>query len=71
MTACCIVLAAMFATGCDRVVLVTEASPMRIGPETRSRVYTLGDHGWELSSNRVLIPEGWYVVPPSFVQESK
>ena len=60
------VIASLFvcAVACQRVVLVTEASPTRIGPDTRARLYTLGD-------NRVEIPEGWYLVPPSYVAEEK
>jgi len=27
------------------------------------------DGEWTLSTNRVEIPEGWYCVPPSFVEE--
>ena len=53
--------------GCSRVVLVTEASPIRIGPDCRTQVYTLIDGEWRLGDNRVTIAEGWYVVPPSFV----
>ena len=53
--------------GCSRVVLVTEASPIRIGPDCRAQVYTLIDGEWRLSDNRVQIPEGWWAVPPSFV----
>lgn len=50
-------------------MLVPESSPVRIGPECRTRVYTLGTDGaWELSANRVCVPEGWYAVPPSFVE---
>ena len=58
--------------GCSRVVLVTEASPTRIGPDTRARLYTLSDDGkWTLGDNRVEIPEGWYLCPPSYVAEEK
>jgi hypothetical protein len=53
--------------GCSRVVLVTEASPIRIGPDCRTQVYTLIDGEWRLGDNRVQISEGWYCVPPSFV----
>ena len=53
--------------GCSRVVLVTEASPIRIGPDCRTQVYTLIDGEWRLGDNRVEIPEGWWCVPPSFV----
>ena len=68
------VIASLFvcAVACQRVVLVTEASPTRIGPDTRARLYTLGDDGkWTLGDNRVEIPEGWYLVPPSYVAEEK
>ena len=57
--------------GCSRVVLVTEASPIRIGPDCRTQVYTLIDGEWRLGDNRVVIPEGWYVVPPSYVDSQK
>ena len=68
----CVVLALAFVTtfdfvGCSRVVLVSEASPIRIGPDCRTQVYTLIDGEWLLSDNRVAISEGWYCVPPSFV----
>jgi len=36
----------------------------------RARVYTLDSDGkWILGDNKVTIPEGWYVVPPSYVKE--
>jgi hypothetical protein len=51
-------------------VLVTEDAPIRTGPAVRARVYTLDADGrWMLGDNEVTIPEGWYVVPPSFVKE--
>ena len=57
--------------GCSRVVLVTEASPIRIGPDCRTQVYTLIDGEWRLGDNRVTIVEGWYCVPPSYVDSQK
>jgi hypothetical protein len=64
-------LAAVLASGsgCSRTVLVPEASPIRIGPQTRARVYTLDGAEWRLSDSPVTIPEGWYCVPPSFVED--
>jgi hypothetical protein len=62
-------LVTAFASGCSRAVLVPESSPIRIGPETEARVYTRVGGEWVLSENRVSIPEGWYCVPPSFVEE--
>ncbi len=64
-------LALAFASGCSRAVLVPESSPVRIGPETKARVYTRVGDEWVLSENRVQIPEGWYCVPPSFVEEER
>ena len=72
----CVVLALAFVStfvcvGCSRVVLVSESSPIRIGPDCRTKVYTLIDGEWRLGDNRVAIPEGWYVVPPSYVDSEK
>ena len=64
-------LALAFASGCSRTVLVPESSPIRIGPATEARVYTRVGDEWVLSENRVEIPEGWYCVPPSFVEEKE
>ena len=62
--------AAASASGCGpRAVLVPEGAPVRIGPETRARIYVMTDGEWELSANRPEIPEGWYCVPPSFVED--
>jgi len=57
------------ASGCasGRTLLVSEDSPMRIGPGTTGTVYRLVDGEWKLGSDRVTLPEGWYVVPPRFV----
>lgn len=64
-------VALAFASGCARAVLIPEGSPVRIGPDCRTRVYVMTGSEWKLSGNRVEIPEGWYVVPPSFVEESE
>ena len=72
---CCaaLVVVSLFvcAAACQRVVLVTESSPIRIGNDCWSKIYTLHGTEWRLSDNRVQIPEGWYAVPPSFVAEEK
>lgn len=65
------VLAVVFASGCARTVLVSDGSPMRIGQGTAGRVYTRQAGEWVLSPDRVEIPEGWYVVPPRFVEEDE
>jgi len=64
-----LLLALVFASGCTRTVLVPESSPIRVGPATRARIYVMTDGEWELGANCVEIPEGWYCVPPSFVEE--
>jgi hypothetical protein len=64
-------LATAFAGGCSRTVLVSEASPVRIGPATSGRVYARVNGEWVLSQNRVEIPEGWYCVPPSYVEADR
>jgi len=65
----CAALVAGLEIGCTRAVLVRESSPIRVGPETRARVYVLEGKEWVISDNEVLIPEGWYCVPPSYVEE--
>lgn len=71
MSAACAALAAGCAIGCARTVLVSDGSPMRIGRATEARVYTRHDGEWVLSADKVEIPEGWYVVPPRFVEDER
>ena len=59
------------ASGCGRTVLVSESSPVRVGPGVRGRVYALVGGEWRLSANAVELREGWYLVPPSFVEEEE
>ena len=63
-------LAVAWLSGCaSRTVFVPEESPMRVGPRSDIRVYHRVNGEWVLSSNEIRIPEGWYLVPPSFVKE--
>lgn len=48
-------------------MFVPEASPMRVGPKARLRVYHRVAGEWTLSNNTIEIPEGWYLVPPDYV----
>lgn len=65
-----VALALAFASGCGpRTVLVPESSPIRVGPGVSGRVYVLEAGEWTLSANEVEIPEGTYIVPPSYVDE--
>ena len=73
--AVCVAAAVVCATGCARTTLVPEGAPIRIGPNASARVYTVsppnadGRREWVLSASPVAIPEGWYVLPPSFVPD--
>jgi len=58
-----------FLAGCNRAVFIPESSPIRMGPSVKGKVYLLLDGQWTLTDNQVQIPEGWYCVPPSFVQD--
>lgn len=59
-------------SGCgSRTVFIPEDSPIRMGPNARAKVYTLQQGQWILSNNYVQIPEGWYCVPPSFVNDNR
>lgn len=65
------VLALGFALGCGRTVLVSDGSPARIGPDAKARLYARVNGEWVLSREKVAIPEGWYLVPPRFVEEDE
>lgn len=66
------VLAALFATGCgSRTVLVREGDPIRIGPGAKGTVYVRTGSEWRRSANSVDLPEGWYLVPPSFAEDDE
>lgn len=59
-----------FALGCgSRVVFVSDQNPVRTGPGTTGRVWTLEGGEWRLSGNTVAIPEGMYLVSPRWVEE--
>ena len=65
-----VALALASASGCGpRTVLVPESSPIRVGPGVSGRVYIREAGEWTLSANEVEIPEGTYIVPPSYVEE--
>jgi hypothetical protein len=37
---------------------------VKVGPNTKGRIYVRTKNGWELSDNAIILPEGWYLVPP-------
>ena len=63
-----LLLASVGACAPGRTVLVADGSPVRIGPRATARVYRLLDGTWSLSAEPVGLPEGWYLVPPRFVE---
>ena len=36
----------------------------RIGPDVKGKVYVKVDDKWVLTDSKVVIPEGYYIVPP-------
>ena len=58
------VAAVMLVAGCagPRVVFLPSAdAPVRAGPDVSGRVYVWTGAAWELSRNRVTVPEGFYI----------
>jgi hypothetical protein len=56
---------ASMSSGCaTRVVLVPNGEPVRLAEPVKVRVWVLDSKGQSIrSSNRVLLPEGWYALP--------
>jgi len=53
-------------SGCksSRVVFVSESDGLvRLGPDVRGHVYFWNGSAWELSGNKVDLPEGWFTGP--------
>lgn len=63
----CALLALLFASGCRQTVLVPDGSPMRSAKLTGTVLQRI-DGEW-VESGQVEIPEGWYLVPPRFVEQ--
>ena len=60
--AACILTLIGSATGCGGIrVLLPESGVVRAGPDVRGRVYQWTGTEWELSSNKVQVPEGWWM----------
>jgi len=54
----------MIGCGSTRAVFVESGSIARIGPDVEGRVYVKVDGQWVLTDDEVVIPEGYYIVPP-------
>ena len=63
----CALLVVLCASGCARTVLVPDGSPMRSAKLTGTVLQRI-DGEW-VESGQVEIPEGWYLVPPRFVED--
>lgn len=59
-------LLSLCVSGCvnPRIVLVPPGEVIKVGPDVKGKVYVNTDDGWQLSQNKVTIPEGWYALPP-------
>ena len=63
----CALLVVLCASGCARTVLVPDGSPMRVGRATGTVLQRI-DGEW-VESGETTLPEGWYMVPPRFVEQ--
>jgi hypothetical protein len=59
-------LVILCACGCSRTVIVDDGSPMRVGKATGTVLQRI-DGEW-VESGETTLPEGWYMVPPRFVE---
>lgn len=79
-----LLLVLLFASGCQtderRAVLIppivvnpetlVPSDIIRVGPNVKGRIWFPSENGgWELSSNEVSLPEGWYLIPPPNSEE--
>jgi len=69
----CVVAVLAFASGCGRTVLIPEAAVLRVASDVKGHVYSWNetDHEWQMSARQIAYPEGWYLVPPSYVEEDE
>ena len=50
-------------TGCGRTVLVPPGEPFILGESVKAKVYHVVDGVTVRSDNRVVLSEGWWIVP--------
>jgi hypothetical protein len=69
----CVAAALGFASGCGRTVLIPEAAVLRVARDVKGHVYSWNeaDQEWQMSARQIAYPEGWYIVPPSYVEEDE
>ena len=61
----CVVALLNMSSGCaTRVILVPAGEPVRLADDVKVRVWVLDSKGQSVrSSNRVVLPAGWYALP--------
>jgi hypothetical protein len=64
LASCVTLLSSGCLTSSKRVVFIEPTDTLvRIGPGVKGKVYYYTGEGWELSHNKVEIPEGWVAGP--------
>ena len=64
----CALQAAAFVIGCERAVLIDDGAPVRLSRPTPARVYYDDNGTWRETAGEVVVPAGWWIVPPRFVE---
>ena len=63
-----------FATGCtNKKIVAHESAVLRVAPDVRGYAY-LWDaetNAWKMSSKMITYPQGWYLVPPAYIEEEE
>ena len=69
----CVAAALGFASGCGRTVLIPEAAVLRVARDVKGHVYSWNeaDQEWQMSAQKIAYPEGWYLVPPAYIEEDE
>lgn len=64
---CLVICVTAGASGCtpgrQTVLVPANDALFRAGPDVQGRVYVWNGKAWELSANRVHVPEGWFIGP--------
>lgn len=61
-----LIFATLLLTGCATartVTLDSNEDVVRLGPDVRGHVYFYSDGKWQLTGDKINLPEGWYAGP--------
>lgn len=61
LLACLCGIAWLTSCGGTKVLIAESEGVVRAGPNLKGQVYYWTGEAWELSKNRVTIPEGWFI----------